>query len=288
MSYNIAPIRFEEAIKKLKSRKEIASRLTSKQWAELSSAIRDRSFFSSRVASARFLSYAKKQLVDFLEGKTEDVFSPEGMPSKAFKVGGRADFVKLIQDLALEEGMGDPLPNGLGRGQRGLIPEITDLATNRRLKLIYDANIQSAYGYANFEASVDPSVTNAYPAWRFVRVGWVETPRPLHQQNEGQVRLKDDTKFWLEMNNKDIGGFQVPHGPWGFNSQMDVEEVGRREAVSLGLIKKDEKIKSPKSAFNKKLSVNKDSMDSGIFKKLRKALGKSMKLKGNKLLWAKK
>jgi len=288
MSYNIKPIEFEESFKRLKERKEIGSRMTSKQWTLIPAAIRDRSFFASRVASARFLTSAKKFLTDFMIGTKEEVMSPDGVKSFAFKAGGRADFVKKMQDFAISEGMGDPLPEGVGRGQRGVIPEIKDIASNRRLKLIYDTNIQSAYGYGNFEASIDPAITDAYPAWRFVRTGVVKEPRPLHKRFEGEVRRKDDTKFWLEMNKKEIGGLGVPHGPWGFNSQMDVQEVGRREAVELGLIKKNQKIRSPKSAFNKKLSVSEKRMDSGIFKKLKKAMGAKMKLTAGKLLWAKK
>jgi len=288
MSYNVKPIKFEEAFKRLKARKEIGSRMTSKQWASLPAAIRDRSFFASRVASARFLSSAKKMLEDFMLGTKEEVISPDGVKSIAFKTGGRADFVKKMQDFSIAEGMGDPLPEGVGRGDRGVIPETRDISSNRRLKLVYDTNIRSSYGYGNFEASVDPAITNVYPAWRFIRTGVVKEPRPLHKRFEGAVRRKDDTKFWLEMNKKEIGGLGVPHGPWGFNSQMDVQEVGRREAESLGLIKKNQKIRSPKSAFNKKLSVSEKRMDSGIFKKLKKAMSAKMKLSAGKLLWARK
>lgn len=288
MSYNIAPIKTEEAFKRLKARKEIGSRMTSKQWGEIPAAIRDRSFFASRVASARFLSSAKKFLLDVMLKTKEEVVSPDGVKSVAFKAGGRAGFVKQMQDFAISEGMGDPLPDGVGRGDRGIIPEITDISSNRRLKLIYDTNIRSAYGYGNFEASVDPAISQTYPAWRFIRVGYVKEPRPLHKKYEGVVRRKDDTKFWLEMNKKEIGGFGVPHAPWGFNSEMGVQEVGRREAIELGIIKKTQKIRSIKSAFNTKLSVSEKRMDSGIFKKLKKAMGKKMKLSAGKLLWARK
>jgi len=120
-----------------------------------------------------------------------------------------------------------------------------------------------------------------------VRTGYVKTPRPLHQKYENAVRRKDDTKFWLEMNKKEIGGLGVPHGPWGFNSQMDVQEVGRREAIALGLVKPDEKIKDPKSEFNKSLSVDLSRMDSSIANRLKKAFGKSIRTKGKTLSWTK-
>lgn len=287
MSYLNQPAKFSEAFKKLKAKKEIGSKLSSKQWQEVPTAIRDRAFFASRVASARFLTKAKKFMQSFLLKEIEEVTSPEGVKSTAIKIGGRADFVARMQDFVLSEGLGEALPPGTPRGQRGVIPEMKDLASSRRLGLIFDTNIRSAYGYGNFKASTDPDVSQAYPAWRFVRTGFVKTPRPLHKKYENAVRRKDDTKFWLEMNKKEIGGLGVPHGPWGFNSQMDVQEVGRREAMELGLIKKDEKIKEPKKEFNKELSVDLSRMDKGIAAKLKKTFGKNVKTKSGKLQWTK-
>jgi len=285
MSYLNRPAKFTEAFKKLTAKKEVASRLNTKQWQDVPAAIRDRAFFSSRVASARFLSKAKKFMQAFLLKQIEEVISPDGVKSKAIKIGGRADFVARLQDFVLNEGLGEALPPGVPRGQRGVIPEMKDLASSRRLGLIFDTNIRSAYGYGNFKASTDSTVSQVYPAWRFVRTGYVKTPRPLHQKYENAVRRKDDTRFWLEMNKKEIGGLGVPHGPWGFNSQMDVQEVGRREAVALGLVKPDEKIKDPKAEFNKSLSVDLSRMDSSVADRLKKAFGKNIKTKGKTLAW---
>lgn len=287
MSYLNQPAKFTEAFKRLKAKKEIASRLSSKQWQEVPAAIKDRAFFSSRVASARFLTKAKKLMQAFMLKQIEDVISPDGVKEKAIKIGGRADFVDRLKDFVLNEGLGEALPPGTPRGQRGVIPEMKDLASSRRLGLIFETNIRSAYGYGNFQASTDPDVSNVYPAWRFVRGGYVKEPRPLHKKYENTVRRKDDTKFWLEMNKKEIGGLGVPHGPWGFNSQMTVQEVDRGEAMRLGLIKKDEKIKEPRAEFNKALSVDLSRMDKGVVARLKKAFGKSIRTKGKTLSWTK-
>jgi hypothetical protein len=68
---------------------------------------------------------------------------------------------------------------------------------------------------------------------------------------------------------------------------MDVQEVDREEAVALGLIKPKERIREPKSEFNKALSVDGSRMDKGIFGKLKKALGIKTNQKGWELKWAK-
>ena len=287
MAYLNKPMKFEEAIKRLKARKEIGSRLTSKQWAEVSASIRDRAFFSSRVASARFLQSAKRAIDDFLTAQREEVITPTGEITTVLKTGSRGDFINMMQEVAEREGMGNPLPQGMGKADQSMITQMMDVSSARRLGLIFETNLRSAYGYGNFQASVDPDVTETFPAWRFVRIANVKEPRPLHKKNEGVVRRKDDTKFWLEMNKKEIGGLGVPHGPWGFNSQMDVQEVDREEAVALGLIKPKERIRDPKSEFNKALSVDGSRMDKGIFGKLRKALGIKTNQKGWELKWAK-
>ena len=287
MPYLNQPMKFDEALKRLKGRKEIASFLNSAQWQSIPAALRDRAFFSSRVASARFIHSAKRLIDDFLNSRLEKVTSPDGEEAMALSVGGRADFVKKMQDFAISNGMGNPLPPGMGEDDLELVSQIMDPSSERRLGLIFDTNLRSSYGYGSFQASVDPDVTDSFPAWRFVRTGFVKEPRPLHKQYEGAVRRKDDIAFWLKMNDPAIGGLGVPHGPWGFNSQMDVQEVSRSEAVKLGLIKENERIKDPKTEFNKQLSVSGEHMDQGVFGKLKKALGIKTKQQGWELKWAK-
>lgn len=63
----------------------------------------------------------------------------------------------------------------------------------------------------------------------------MKEPRPRHQENLGEVLLKTDPR-WAEFHNaRDIGGFGVPWGPYGFGSGVTQEDVSRREAEDLGL-----------------------------------------------------
>jgi hypothetical protein len=98
-----------------------------------------------------------------------------------------------------------------------------------------------------------------FPAARFVRRPGAIKPRLRHVEAQGQVRRWDDFAFWLRQNAADIGGFQVPWGPWGFNSYMTQQPVSRAEAAQLKLIRKGERILplnltpwgiAPKTRFN--------------------------------------
>jgi hypothetical protein len=59
------------------------------------------------------------------------------------------------------------------------------------------------------------------------------------------IKRWDDLDFWLSMNMADDGGFDVPWGPWGFNSYMRQEPVNRRTAERLGLVTKGEVLRPP-------------------------------------------
>lgn len=288
MSYLTQPTEWSEGVKKLRQKTEVASVLDSEAWQSVPDGLRDRAYFSARITSARFLERAKAMTQNFLDSARETVVLEDGTETTKLKTGGRADFVKQMQDWAVEEGMGDPLPPGVGQEDRSMIQQIQDPTSNRRLGLIFETNMRSAYGYGNFQASTTEAVTDAYPAWRFVRGGFVTEPRPIHQRNEGQVRRKDDTQFWLSMNDPEHGGFGVPHGPWGFNSQMDVEEVPRSEAVAMGLLKENESIHPPQADFNELLSVDTDNITGKMAKILKKVFGNQITQKGSKLVWKKK
>ena len=101
-------MKFAEAIKKLGSKNPLATALSSKQWQAVPEDIKDNAFFSANVSSVKMLNQLKSKLMDFLL-KTKEK-TPKG---EKLKVGGRADFVKQIQDWAIKNGMGDPLPKGL-------------------------------------------------------------------------------------------------------------------------------------------------------------------------------
>jgi hypothetical protein len=199
-------------------------------WAEQEPDFRTKAFFSAKVENARFLDRAHGLLFDYMAKVKETIVQPDGTVVTALKVGGREHFVKRMRDFMIAEGMAKP-GEFVGVDQK----DITDIRSVARLRLIFDTNVRQAYGYGQWKQGMKQSVLRAFPAARLIRDRGVKEPRPRHQNNLGEVFLKTDTR-WAEFHNaKDIGGFGVPWGPYGFNSGVTQEDVAKAEARKLGL-----------------------------------------------------
>lgn len=288
----IAGQTFEEALHKLGERSPVGSILRSAEWSRVPVAIRERSFFSATVEDVRFLQRGRNFLLDFLKGTR--LTNDKG--ETYLKAGGRAQFIEELQRFALREGMGalDPELKGTVR----------DVASETRLGLIFDTNLKSIHDYGYWKQGMDPDILDAFPAQKFVRIAAVMIKRPVHQANEGAVRRKDDLRFWLAMNDANIGGFGVPWGPWGFNSGMETEDVGRQEAESLGLVTLDERVvgdqmseirdQSPKAGsgirradidFNANLAASTRGLAQPMINLLKIAFGDHVTFEGDRVIW---
>ena len=51
----IKPLKFQDAIKRLGKKKPIAKKLSSKEWAQMPTQIRERAYFTANVESMKFL-----------------------------------------------------------------------------------------------------------------------------------------------------------------------------------------------------------------------------------------
>jgi hypothetical protein len=273
MEYFISPTPYDEALKKVDQRLPVASKLKSWQWSKVPVELRERAWFSATVENARFLQHSRDLLESYIALERETTTSGQ----QALRAGGRERFVKLMQQTAFAEGLGLAGEPGMGG--------IQDVSSEARLKLIFDTQVKAAESYAKFMHGQDPRLLAAFPAQRFIRGEITFAPRPLHNANTGVVKRKDDLQFWLSMNRADIGGFDVPWGPWGFNSGMDVEDVGRKEAQRLGLIAPGEVPKPTPADFNQGLSASTDGINPDILEKMRSALGDNIEEKGGRIYW---
>jgi len=266
----VKPILFQEAIDKLGSKSVIGSQLNSEQWAQIPTALRERAFFSSTIENVRFLQRAQDSIGDFLSGARHKVMGPDGIEREALKMGSRADFVKQMSAFAIAEGMG-PLDS---KDKGGL----KDITSQKRLNLIFDVQTQSSTSFGNWKQGMDPSVLDEFPAQRFIREVDVKQPRPVHQQNEGVVRLKTDLEFWTAMNSPAIGGFGVPWGPWGFGSGMTTEDVDRTEAEALGLLSPSDTPQPVDKDFNEGLEASLKGLDPEMVTKLQQSFGSQVEI----------
>jgi hypothetical protein len=252
----VAPIPFQEALDKLGSKTVITSPLSSAEWSDVPTALRERAFFSSRVENARFLQRGQDWINDFLAGNREAL--PDGQT--ALKIGGRARFVELMREFAVKEGMADLVPPEDRGG-------LKDIASQKRLELIFKTQTQQADDFGYRKQGLDPDVLDAYPAQRFIRVQDVKEPRDWHAQFEDKVFLKT-SPIWKAIN-QDFG---VPWGPWGWGCGHDVEDVDREEAEAEGLLKPGEAVTPPAPEdFNDNLKASTDGLDPELIQKMQSA-----------------
>lgn len=180
-----------------------------------------------------------KSLVDsYLNREVEKIRNVNnGKIETAYKVCGIADYNEKITDFLINQGIA--LQSDFHFSTTG------GQTTDRILRMIFHAYCEFSRESKTWQDYMsNPDFLRANPAARFVRIGSDEEPNQLHKANENKVYRWDDP-FWLHMNNKQIGGFEVPWGPFGFESCMVQRPVKRAEAESLGVIHKGEIVKAP-------------------------------------------
>jgi len=230
---------FLDALRALLRRKAAPSSFKSADWQAVAPAIRQRSFFSATITSAKVLNRMRNMLLDWQAGTTETVTNPTtGAQETVYKVNGLAEFRSRAATLLVSEGLATPADFKNTR--------IDNVVSNARLQLIFTTNTEQAQTFADWSMRVtDPRTLNRWPAARFFRRPGAVTFRDRHVAAEGEVRRYDDFAYWLFQNAADIGGFDVPWGPFGFNSYMVQEPVGRAEAEKLGLVRPGEVLVPP-------------------------------------------
>jgi hypothetical protein len=262
----VAPIPLREALDKLGDKTLVASRLDTEEWRRtVPLALRDRAYFSSQVESLRVLQRGRDSVLDFLAGNRETLDNG----AVALKTGSRADFVKQMQ--AFLEG------EGIERTTGGL----TDIASERRLGLIFDTQVRQAQDFGHWKQGQDPDVLDAFPAQRFIRVQDVSEARDAHTRFEGEVRLKSDTGFWSAIN-EDFG---VPWGPWGWGCGHDVEDVDRGEAEALGLLEPGQAVQPVARDFNDGLQASLRGLDADMVERLRENFGDQVLTEEGSIRW---
>ncbi len=255
------PMPFEEAILFLLNKEQLPAEWDAADWQAVEPDFRTRAFWSANVENARFLDRSQGLLFDYLAKVRETIVQPDGTVVTALKVSGREQFVKRMRDFMIAEGMAAP-----GEFVNVNQKDVTDIRSVARLRLIFDTNVRQAYGYGQWKQGTKPIVLAAFPAARLIRERGVTEPRPRHQENIGEVLLKTDPR-WAEFHNaKDIGGFGVPWGPYGFNSGVNQEDVSREDAQKEGL--PVDSVPAPKMKMNQGLESSVKGMDPELKRKL--------------------
>lgn len=201
------------------------SSMTSVEWADIAPAVRNTAFFSATVEDERVLA----ALLNLVTKGAKDGSNTASLVDEA---------LQMLENISL-----DPDARA-GESFRDSFETLYDV---NRLKLIFRTQNELSHGYSQMCDEFSNISLQLNPGWRFVRQpGAKEEQKRLdHVRHEGAVRLKTDTQFWKDRNRHEIGGFGNPFGPWGYNSWMRTEPVGREECERLGLLKPNEKLAVP-------------------------------------------
>lgn len=142
----------------------------------------------------------------------------------------------------------------------GYVPEkpgITDLSSDARLRLILDTQTSQASNWAMRQQGLDQDSLYQFPAWELVRISHRVLPRNEDpkaiswfnrwqavggQLYDGRMVALKDSPIWSNLGDSGLfdDGIDSDVPPYAFNSGMGWREVGRDEAIGLGIIKGDE------------------------------------------------
>ena len=197
----------------------VGSNIDSSQWNSIQAGLRDRAFFSSKVAEMNILDAAQKISSEYAKGEKD--LSRLRMELKDF-VENKAGYVPS-EDI------------------RGTIKDLTSKA---RLDVIIKTNVAQARGFIQYAEGMTPGAFAAFPAQEFTRIEHRNQPRttwPQRWKNAGgkiyggrMIALKDDP-VWTR-----LSIFGEPFPPFDWGSGMGVMDVSKKEAIELGLITEDE------------------------------------------------
>lgn len=243
---------FNAAVERLKGKIPVGSPLATAGWVEVPLDMRERALFTARLENVTTLQTIQEKLVNAASlGES----APGKIPMD------RARFVSDMRAI-----LGKPENN----------KSLTDLASSRRLKLIYDFQMKEAHAYGRWKQGQDADMLDLFPALELVRIGARKDQRPWGQiwgdkggqLYGGRMIAPVNDPIWTA-----ISKFGKPWPPFDFGSGMGLRKVGRAEAERLGVIQPGEKPAPEDKAFNDELSASTKGLDAEKVESLKEAFG---------------
>jgi len=241
-----APMPFKEALQAAEVKSPLLTTGGTSDLQQLSSDIKRRALFSARVTTAELLQKIDDGVNAILTGQSDQATE-------------RAAIKDLLEQLGYQ-----PDPEKAGG--------IQDLSSTPRIDVQLETNVDTARGYGWWMQGQQQDVLDEYPAQELVRFsepkGGVSAERDWAarwQKVDGQfygermIALKNDP-IWDKLGDPDIfdDGLGNPYPPYAFNSGMNVRDVGRDEAIELGLIDDNTELMPEDVGLNDSLQASPD------------------------------
>lgn len=267
------PKPFEEAIASREVRTILPTTANTNQLSQLAPAIRERAMFSARVTNESFLRRANDLITRIVSPETiKDPATGQARPAKPGEFMDPATArLELKKQLAASGYQPDPTLRGT----------LQDLSSDMRLNLIIKTNSDMARNYAYFEQGQDPAILDAWPAQELFRAELRQEPRDWRERwvraggklyGERMIAPKNDP-VW-----ETISAFGLPYPPFDFNSGMDVRDVDRDEAISLGVIQPEQRVTPASRGLNEDLDVGEPERRDNLFAALLQSLGQEAEI----------
>lgn len=280
------PVPLEDAVRSLGAKTPLGRALSSAEWELESVEIRDRAFFSATVEDERILAEMQRRIlqrVRLQRSKLAD--GSEGVTMD------RARFISEMQE-ELDRAGYRPDPAKAGGLQ--------DLSSAGRLGLIWDMQLAQARGFAKWKVNQHPDILRSYPCQELIRVKARNERREwpkIWAEHGGQfyggpgsnsdypeapgrmIALKTDP-IWAK-----ISRFGTPWPPFDWGSGMGLSDIGRREAIELGVIKRETKQAPLSTAFNAGLKASAKGLPAVSIERIQHTFGDAVKVTPDELVW---
>ncbi len=284
------PHTLTDIVKSVSEKTVIGSALRTAEWAVMPKALRDQAFFSAGVTQAEFLA-RQRELIEKTLARAKET----NERGESYWASDRAYFIAQTRQLG--QALGVQHPKGPRKGDI-VEGDITDPLSLARLKLIYDTQLELAYGRADYLTGMDADLLAAFPAWELVRVSQRETPRDWPTRwNEAAVSVGWDgvsreaaatgrlialktSGIWLALSR-----FGKPHPPFDFNSGMGVEDIDRAEVEDLGLMDIRTELTSTVADYDAQMQASVMSLGTREKQLLKKVFGDRITLGPDKVTW---
>ena len=272
------PIPFQDAIAALAKRGILPLSANSAQISGLPPALLDEAMFSSKVSDARVLQAIFDRVAAILH--------PEGAaPGQSMDTArAREEIRQLLKSIGYAP-------------EAGKEGSIEDLTSQARLDLVVNQNVAMARGRGQWAADQNEDVLDMWPCQEFYRfaeplggpaakrnwpVRWRAAggrffDRGAGDYPQGRMIARKDDPLWYALSR-----FSTPWAPFDFNSNMDLRDIDREEAVALGVITNRDLVK-PQDAPSLALTAPLANLASFLVREVLDALGGRAQASGGML-----
>jgi hypothetical protein len=242
------PMPFAEAVNAAKVRSLLPTSGKTADLQRLGSEVKRRALFSATVETVTRLQSFRDGIDRLIDGDTDQATV-------------RAELKQMLQKDGY---LPDPEKAG----------GLQDLSSDKRLNLILETNVQTAQGLGWYQQGLDPAVLDEWPAQELYRAFSTGKQRewPERWQRAGgrfydgrMIALKDDP-VWKALGDPGLfpDALGNPYPPFAFNSGMDVQDISRDEAMSLGLIDADTQVSPDPIDMSQDLSSSAEIRDAAL------------------------